>query len=161
MWKTLRQPWLAPLLEQLPLCRGLVLTAAILGLAHFLGWTVFPCPFSTLTGLPCGGCGITRATAALLRGDLTQALHYHPFSPGFFILGLLLTFSAIVPTSWRSAVVKRIDFFERRTLLPTLFIFAFVIYGVLRMTGTISSPTIVKPSPVMEWLKTRGRTSAS
>jgi hypothetical protein len=36
------------------------------------------CPTATLFGVPCPGCGLTRATLALLRGDVQAALHFHP-----------------------------------------------------------------------------------
>lgn len=38
-----------------------------------------PCPFRSITGWWCPGCGLTRATHHLLQGDLTQALRYHLF----------------------------------------------------------------------------------
>ena len=38
-----------------------------------------PCPFRTLTGWWCPGCGLTRATHHLFRGDLAQALRYNLF----------------------------------------------------------------------------------
>jgi hypothetical protein len=36
------------------------------------------CPFAAMTGHPCPGCGLTRATLALLHGDVREALHLHP-----------------------------------------------------------------------------------
>src|SRR5690606_16747481 len=43
------------------------------------GGTFLPCPFRTLTGWWCPGCGLTRATHHLLRGDVMQALRYNLF----------------------------------------------------------------------------------
>jgi hypothetical protein len=37
------------------------------------------CPFRALTGLDCPFCGATRATAALLRGDLLAAIDHNAF----------------------------------------------------------------------------------
>lgn len=40
--------------------------------------TVFPaCPFHTVTGGWCPGCGATRASSLLLRGHPIEALHYN------------------------------------------------------------------------------------
>jgi hypothetical protein len=39
----------------------------------------FPlCPLAGTFGIPCPGCGLTRATLALLHGDVRAALHFHP-----------------------------------------------------------------------------------
>ena len=35
------------------------------------------CPLLRLTGIPCPGCGMTRAVLALLRGDFAGALQLH------------------------------------------------------------------------------------
>ena len=40
----------------------------------------FPCPFYTLTGLYCPGCGLQRAVRALFTGHPLQSLLYHPFA---------------------------------------------------------------------------------
>ncbi len=39
------------------------------------------CPFALFTRHPCPGCGLTRATLALARGRLHEALQFHPLSP--------------------------------------------------------------------------------
>jgi hypothetical protein len=38
------------------------------------------CPFATLTGLPCPGCGLLRATLAIMRGHFAESFHIHPLA---------------------------------------------------------------------------------
>lgn len=38
------------------------------------------CPSAFFLGIPCPGCGLTRAAAALLRGDLRAAFGFHPLA---------------------------------------------------------------------------------
>jgi hypothetical protein len=53
-----------------------------LAVSAFLGGAVtfglLPCPVALLARVPCPGCGMTRATLALFRGDVSTALHFHP-----------------------------------------------------------------------------------
>jgi|SRR6187431_2176355 len=47
----------------------------------FAGIVVFQlpfCPLASVLGVPCPGCGLTRATLALSHGDLKRALDLHP-----------------------------------------------------------------------------------
>jgi Protein of unknown function (DUF2752) len=46
-----------------------------------------PCPLHQATGIWCPGCGLTRGTHALLRGDILAALGYNIFTP--LVLGAL------------------------------------------------------------------------
>ncbi|MEN8112782.1 MAG: DUF2752 domain-containing protein [Actinomycetota bacterium] len=46
------------------------------------------CGFATCTGIACPGCGMARATGHLLRGNVTEALRYHPLV--FLVLAELL-----------------------------------------------------------------------
>lgn len=39
------------------------------------------CPTRTLLGIPCPGCGLTRATEAMVVGDLWLMLRMHPLAP--------------------------------------------------------------------------------
>jgi hypothetical protein len=39
------------------------------------------CLIRTMTGVACPGCGMTRAAAALLRGDVPMAWSLHPLAP--------------------------------------------------------------------------------
>lgn len=47
------------------------------------------CPVALLTGVACPGCGMSRALAWLLRGDMERAVIYHPLAPIVMLIGLL------------------------------------------------------------------------
>ena len=49
------------------------------------------CPILKLTGIPCMGCGMTRAAVCLLHLDYAEAWHYHPliFLMPFCVVALL------------------------------------------------------------------------
>ena len=38
----------------------------------------WPCLFKIVTGLPCPGCGLTRAFSAVMHGDMKSAFFFHP-----------------------------------------------------------------------------------
>jgi hypothetical protein len=63
---------------------ALVLAAGSLSAAVLAPWAplfarLLPaCPLHAWTGLPCPGCGATRAALALTRGDLAGALAHNP-----------------------------------------------------------------------------------
>src|SRR5947209_8165926 len=46
--------------------------------ATIVGMRLPFCPLAGVLGVPCPGCGLTRATLALLHGDLQSALALHP-----------------------------------------------------------------------------------
>jgi hypothetical protein len=57
------------------------LLAALVGFFAIAVWTEFPlCPMASTLGVPCPGCGLTRATLALLRGDFSSSWHLHPLA---------------------------------------------------------------------------------
>jgi hypothetical protein len=76
--------------------RALRFGAALLALALLVALRVPMCPVAIVTGHPCPGCGLTRATLALLRGDLAETLRFHPLAPLVSpLLGGLLAYAAI------------------------------------------------------------------
>ena len=67
--------------------RGLLLRHAA-ALVLLAALCCFGCPFRRLTGLPCPGCGLTRAWLHALRGDWAAAFRAHAF------------FAAVPPCVW-------------------------------------------------------------
>ena len=48
-----------------------------------------PCPTSSLFGVQCPTCGITRSLMALLRGDVAQSIAYHPGGVALAAIGVM------------------------------------------------------------------------
>lgn len=49
-----------------------------------------PCPFRFAVGIPCPGCGMTRACIALIKGDVQGAFALHPLWPLIPLVPILL-----------------------------------------------------------------------
>jgi hypothetical protein len=75
------------LLERLRPAAPAVLLSALLGLLPF-----DTCLLQRFAGMPCPGCGFTRATLCLLRGEFAASLRLHPGA----LLGVPLVLAAIV-----------------------------------------------------------------
>lgn len=61
-----------------PLGRVVRLALVFGAIAAVLLLRIPTCPVAIFTRHPCPGCGLTRATLALLRGDVSAAVHMHP-----------------------------------------------------------------------------------
>jgi hypothetical protein len=75
-----RPPWADILRAHLP---GVVLTAPVLLAARlypFREHPVITCQFRKWTGIPCAGCGYTRAFQSIARGDIAGAARDAPVS---------------------------------------------------------------------------------
>lgn len=72
----------------------LPLTSAVFAVSALRSPSELPgivlCPFRAVTGLPCPGCGMTRAFCALGHGDLSGAFGYNALAPFVFAAALLV-----------------------------------------------------------------------
>ena len=155
IYAALRVPWLSRLLSDTKLCWGISLVAGVLGITYLFGLKLWPCMFANLTGLPCPGCGMTRAMKAMAQGQWSEALAFHPFSPFFLLFGLLVFLAAILPARLRARLVSAVRAVEKASSLPTLILLMTLTYGLLRMGGICSNHAVIKPQPVRAWLQER------
>jgi len=77
---------------------SLLAVLALLAAARtYDGWSVKPpsCSLRTLTGIPCMGCGGTRAMKALAGGEFTAAVQFNPLVVlGVFAIGFWFVWTA-------------------------------------------------------------------
>ncbi len=70
----------------------LIIAAVVAAAIALMSMTGIGCPIRFLFGIPCPGCGTTRACAAALHGDFIEALRWQPLFPiavpGFIYIAL-------------------------------------------------------------------------
>ena len=68
----------------------LLLLVAVISLLFYI--TRIGCPIKAAAGIPCPGCGMTRALISALHLDFAAARHYHPLFWAVPVIALLLIF---------------------------------------------------------------------
>lgn len=134
---TLKKSWYTPVLGSLMQGRleGAVLVGAGLlqvGL-HAFGLTGWACPFKSLFGIPCPGCGLTLAMDELLHGHLYASLHAHAFAPLFLLVFILLAISQVLPETWRKSLATFISTIESRSGCTAWVLTFLMLYWCMRL----------------------------
>jgi hypothetical protein len=91
------------------------------------------CPFFRLTGIPCPGCGLSRATMLLLKGNLSGSLRFHAFAPVFLFAIVALILSILLPKSILQPAIARAELIERKTGLTVLILGSLILYWLARL----------------------------
>jgi hypothetical protein len=105
---------------------------AQVGLTAF-GLPGWPCPFLHVLGIPCPGCGLSRATATLLQGEWQSALNLHAFAPIFLLVFVLIAGAVLLPHQQRTWLIGRLESVERRTGITTIVLISFMLYWLARL----------------------------
>lgn len=124
---------LASLLRDRRVALGVTAVAAVQVAAVATGVGGWPCPLKAAFGIPCPGCGLTRACVAMLRGDFALALGTHAFAP-LLLLGLLaFAVGGLLPAAWRETFVGLVARVERRTKVAYVLLAAVLLYWSVRL----------------------------
>ncbi|OCN05287.1 hypothetical protein A4S06_09270 [Erysipelotrichaceae bacterium MTC7] len=84
----------------------------------------YHCPINSILGIPCPGCGMTRAFLQLLQLDVASALYYHPLC---IVFGFYVIFMAYV-------YIKEHTFYGNKARYATWFMIAlFLVVYIIRM----------------------------
>jgi hypothetical protein len=104
---------------------------------HLAGLPGWACPFKSLFGIPCPGCGLTTAVGQLLHGQLTDSLQTHAFAPIFVFSFLVMVVVLFLPEKQRESTIARIEKFEHRTGITSLILISLLVYWVIRLAGLV------------------------
>jgi Protein of unknown function (DUF2752) len=129
----LRSPALASLLRRRRLAVVISGTAVLQTALVRAGLPSWPCPVAHTLGLPCPGCGLTRAAIALLAGDWRTALALHAYAPVLLLALLLFACAALLPARPRDLLIGGVAAFERRTGVSTVLAVGLVVYWLARL----------------------------
>jgi hypothetical protein len=125
--------------------RAALFAAALGGLTFLLASAHVPCGFARLSGMPCPGCGSTRAMLALASGDLHSFVRYNPLAPFMTALVVVLAvqaFASLVATgTFRRAGEGAVGTLVSRGAV-VIAILSFVVW-VARFAGFLGGPVPV------------------
>jgi len=94
------------------------------------GWE---CPFFRVTGIPCPGCGLTRAVILLLKGDLQASLRFHAFAPIVLLTAVALILVLLLPRSITQPAIARLDRLEQQTGFTVIILVGLILYWLARL----------------------------
>jgi uncharacterized protein DUF2752 len=114
---------------------GLILTGALsfnvaAFILHLPGWE---CAFFRLTGVPCPGCGLTRACLLLLKGDVQASLKFHAFAPIFVVLIAMLIICTVLPRTVTEPFINRAETLERQSGITIIILGGLILYWLARL----------------------------
>lgn len=128
--------YLSPLLRSRAVALALSGVAAAQVALVWEGLPAWPCPFLHALGVPCPGCGLSRASAALLHGDLASALSLHAFAPVLPLALFVVVGAAVLPEGRRLALLACVERVERRTGVTAVLAAGLVCYWLARLIFT-------------------------
>ncbi|MGB8167140.1 MAG: DUF2752 domain-containing protein [Chthoniobacteraceae bacterium] len=124
---------IGPLLESRTMCACIAGAAAVHFATIATGLVGWPCPVRHAFGIPCPGCGLGRAGALLLRGQVAASLHVHAFAgPAIVAIGLFAV-ATFLPNALRHRLARAIASLELRVPLVPAFLGALLLYWLLRL----------------------------
>jgi len=109
---------------------GVAVLQLALASLHIHGWS---CPFWDALGIPCPGCGLTRATLLLLRGEWRSAVHVHAFAPILVLTLGVAIWSAVLPEVHRIVFLKAIAAIERKSRISLITLTGLILYWLARL----------------------------
>jgi hypothetical protein len=126
-------PVLATVLRDRRLACALSGAGALQLALGFFGLPGWQCPFFHGLGIPCPGCGLTRAGIFLFHGQWKQALAMHAFAPILLVGLAIITCSVVMPTHRVDRMAARIEVLETSTGITGVIVIGLIVYWLARL----------------------------
>lgn len=131
--KQCSQPILASVMGQRAAALGVTGAAGVQMLLFANGLPGWQCPFRHIMGLPCPGCGLSRALYAFVQGDWQTWLTMHAFAPLLLLALVLIACAALLPGPLQRPLTSWVADLEQRTGLTALLLIGLLLYWVVRL----------------------------
>lgn len=129
----IRKPILAPLLDTTSTRYAIVGAVALHMTLVSLELPSWECPLLHGIGVPCPGCGLSRATSALFHGEWQTSLQYHALAP-FFVIGLgFIAVVTVLPQIHRQKTFQHLEWVEKKTGFVAIYLLTLVAYWLARL----------------------------
>lgn len=131
---SLKTPVLASILEDRRVGLAVLGAVTVQGAMMTLGLPGWLCPLRHVLGIPCPGCGLSRATLALCRGDWATAFEFHAFAPLIVITLLAIITISLLPEQKRLWIIRYIRHIEHRSRVSVIVLILMMAYWLVRLT---------------------------
>lgn len=108
--------------------KGLYKVIIFIAVSGIILLVFYHCPFLYFFGIPCPGCGMTRALIAAARLDFKEAFYYHPL---FFVVIIAAVYMLLKLTG-RISISKKAE----NNLLKAICILFITVYIIRVLTGS-------------------------
>lgn len=102
------------------------------------------CAFHFTTGLPCPGCGLTRAIVCCAHGRWSEAIGYHPLGPLVFAIFIALAAIGVLgllqPPRAERLVARASSCTDGMRWLATIVGVALIVIWLARIAGWLPRP---------------------
>jgi Protein of unknown function (DUF2752) len=114
------------------MCKAIAGVAAVHMTLVATGLPGWQCPMRYGIGVPCPGCGLSRAIKALVSGHVQQAISIHAFAPvALGVLALILC-TVLGSRSYQSQIARHVRQIEKLGV-STVLVVTFVLYWLTRL----------------------------
>ena len=135
--RSLRTPVIASLLQNRRFAIVIIIAACMQTALAVCGLNGWLCPFRSILGVPCPGCGLSTAIAHLMLGDWTAALHAHLFAPVVLLGFVIMAGISVLPERYHAAAVSTIEKYEKASGFMAILLAAMILYWGVRLVYLI------------------------